>query len=94
MTKAQLRDVVDNYVKKHNKFPSPKELATKVNMEFTTAQCRGYLMKMKSEVPTLNVLNGKVFTQDGETIWFRNSAGSLVPARFKVDPQLGPYVTG
>lgn len=93
-TKDDILLVIETYVRKHKKLPKTNELvAIMPGME--AKQIQPYLMQYIKAMPKLTVFpTGHVRDADGNPVWYRNSQGSLVLARYKEDAQIGNHVTG
>lgn len=95
MTKEQVKDVVDKFVKDNKKLPKPTELSRLVGIdELTPKQATGFLLGYKREhVKTLLVLNGRVYDDKGKTVWYQYSSGSMMPASFYPDEGIGQFIS-
>lgn len=93
LTKKQIEDVIESHLLKHKKLPTAKELADKIGG--TGQQAQAHLMQASKAMIKMHVLpNGKLYTSEGEMIWYRNSRGSLVQACFRDMGDLGKVIDG
>ena len=95
MTKEQIKDVIDTFVKENKRLPKPKELARQVGIdELTAKQATGQLLDYKRKfVLQLNVLDGRVYDMDGKAVWYQYSSGSMMPASYYPDTGIGQYIS-
>ena len=93
MTSDQINDVIETFLKTNKRLPKPKELVSLVDDEkFTTAKANGYLMRARKALVTLNVIDGKLYSDSGKVVWYRSTGGSMMPARFDKNESIGDNI--
>ena len=93
-TKEDIKRVIETFVAKHKRVPLTKELSA-ILEGMDVKKIQPHLMQYVKSLTKLTVLpNGLVVDDEGKKVWYRNTAGSLVLARYKEDASLGNHITG
>ena len=93
MTTKELEIAIDTFTQKHKKTPSAKDLLEVLGDQAEKKKLNPAIARYKAKMMRLNVIDGKVYDQDGRSIWHQASAGSMMPARFYPDSGQGALIT-
>ena len=96
MTPKELEVAINAYTVKHKKTPTPKELLEVLGSAFDPADKKKLnpaLARYKAKMTRLTIIDGRVYSDAGKTIWHQSSAGSMMPARYYDDKGQGALIT-
>lgn len=85
--------VIETYVKKHKKLPKTNDLV-EILGGMEAKKIQPFLMQYIKALPKLIVLpTGHIRDSEGNHVWYRNTRGSLLPARYQEDASVGNHIT-
>lgn len=88
-TRKQISIMLDSFVSKNNRLPTPEEFAAQSG--YNTTKCNQEIGIYRKGLIQLFVhpVTKKVLRMDGTTVWRQNTAGSLMPASFRDGGEMG-----
>lgn len=89
----QIQDIIAHKHRETGKILNSAELAGII--ETSKQAASGHLTVYKKQIPVIYVTpRGELRTDDGELVWYRNTRGSLVVAKWNDDKNLGKFIDG
>ena len=81
------------FFKNYNKLPTPTQLVDAALFTKTAPAASFLKAFIEEHVVTMIITpNGKVFSNKGDTVWVKTTRGSLMPARYKFNGDLGGHI--
>ena len=88
-TRKQIHDILEKFMDDHKRLPTPQEMSELTG--YAPTKCSTELSIYSKGLIMLFVhpKTKKIYTTKGETLWRQHSSGSLMPASFRDDKELG-----